>query len=83
MPPERRRQPRKNDFKTGSLFFHAAPQQVDCLVWNLSDFGALIEIPDEVEIPSHFRLIATSMNIDRSSMSIWRANRKIGVAYIF
>lgn len=82
MPDERRRQPRRNGFKTGSIFVGDRSNEVDCLVWNLSDFGALVEIETGTELPSHFRLIASSLLIDRECKIIWRDGRKIGVAFV-
>lgn len=83
MPDERRRQRRRNGFKTGSIFVSAELNEVDCLVWNLSDFGALLEVETGTELPSQFRLIAASLFIDRECKTIWRDGRKIGVAFVF
>jgi hypothetical protein len=83
MPEERRRQPRRNGFKTGSIFVDDSPEEVDCLVWNLSDFGALLEVETGTELPSKFRLIAAFLFIDRECKTIWRDGRKIGVAFVF
>ena len=82
MADERRRQPRRNGFKTGSILVSDNPGDVDCLVWNLSDFGALIEVEPGVTLPCEFRLVAVPLSIDRQCMTIWRDGRKIGVAFI-
>jgi hypothetical protein len=83
VPDERRQQPRRNGFKTGSIFAGDGANEVDCLVWNLSDFGALIEVEIATDLPSQFRLIATALFIDRECKTIWRDGRKIGVAFVF
>ena len=83
MPDERRRQPRRNGFKTGSIFAGDDAHEVDCLVWNLSDFGALVEVEAGTELPSQFRLMAAPLFIDRECKTIWRDGRKIGVAFVF
>lgn len=80
---ERRRQPRRNGFKTGSIFVGDSPDEVDCLVWNLSDFGALLEVETGMELPARFQLVAASFFIDRKCQTIWRDGRKIGVAFVF
>jgi hypothetical protein len=80
---ERRRQPRRNGFKTGSLLRHDDPQPTDCLVWDLSDFGALIEVEKSADVPANFRLVATTLFLDRECKTIWRDGRKIGVAFVF
>jgi hypothetical protein len=80
---ERRRQPRRNGFKTGSIFVDDDPNEVVCLVWNLSDFGALLEVDTGMELPSKFQLVASSLFIDRECKTIWRDGRKLGVAFVF
>lgn len=79
---EHRRQARRGGFQIGSLFFHEHPQQAECLVWNLSDLGAMIEVETSTIIPSYFRLIATSLGINRGCKVVWRDGRKIGLEYI-
>ncbi|MBP1183052.1 pilus assembly protein PilZ [Methylobacterium sp. PvR107] len=80
---ERRRQLRRNGFKTGSIFVGDTPDAVDCLVWNLSEFGALLEVETATELPSRFRLVSPSLFVDRNCQTIWRDGRKIGVAFVF
>jgi hypothetical protein len=86
MSDDRRRKPRRNGFKTGSIFFGRESEQdseeADCLVWNLSDFGALLEVETGRQIPERFRLIATSLFIERDCKMIWRDERRIGVAFV-
>lgn len=82
MSDERRRRPRKNGFKTGSIFVGDDPSEVDCLVWNLSELGVMLEVESETELPQEFRLVAASLLIDRRCTTIWRDGRKIGVAFV-
>ncbi|MCJ2088369.1 hypothetical protein MKK88_20610 [Methylobacterium sp. E-005] len=81
VPDERRRQLRRDGFKTGSIFVGNNPNEVDCLVWNLNELGALLEVETGSGLPSHFRLVAASLFIDRQCTTIWRDGRKIGVAF--
>lgn len=83
MPDDRRRQLRRDGFKTGSIFVGDDPNEVDCLVWNLSDFGALLEVQTSTELPNQFQLVSASLFIDRLCTTIWRDGRKIGVAFVF
>ncbi|AWN43129.1 pilus assembly protein PilZ [Methylobacterium durans] len=79
---ERRQAPRRNAFRLGSLFFHEEPHCLHCLIWNVSDFGALIEVEPHASPPRRFRVIATALNLDRNAMQTWRDGRKIGVAFV-
>ena len=78
---ERRKAARRNAFWLGRLFFHEAPRQLDCLVWDASRLGVLVEVEPAVDVPPRFRLVVTSQNIDRDCMAIWRDGRIVGVAF--
>ncbi|WP_132254274.1 pilus assembly protein PilZ [Methylobacterium segetis] len=79
---ERRKAPRRNAFKLGSIFFHEKPHRLDCLIWNLSDFGALIEVEPDTRPPIRFRMTVAALHLDCNAMQIWRDGRKIGVAFV-
>ncbi|WP_162560944.1 hypothetical protein [Methylobacterium durans] len=55
---------------------------MDCLIWNVSELGALIEVEPDAHPPDRFRVVATGLNLDRNSMQIWRDGRQIGVAFV-
>lgn len=82
MPDERRKQLRRNGFKTGSIFVGDGSEEVDCLIWNLSDFGAMVEVDNKIVLPTNFHLVAASLFIDRRCKMIWRDGRKLGVAFV-
>ena len=78
---ERRRRPRRNAFKLGSIIINEKLSPLDCLVWNANDHGAMIEVSPDVMLPETFRLIATSLFIDRACRVVWRNGRKVGVEF--
>ena len=81
MDTERRRQRRDDAFKTGTLFFAEGRQCADCLVWNLSMFGAMLEVEDETEISNSGRFICERLYADRAYRMIWRDGRKLGIEF--
>jgi hypothetical protein len=78
---ERRRKPRRNAFKLGSIIINEKSLPLDCLVWNANDHGAMIEVSPDVMLPETFRLIATSLFIDQNCSVVWRNERKVGVEF--
>lgn len=81
MDVERRRQPRRDALKTGTLFFAEGRQCADCLIWNLNMFGALIEVEPGAEINVTGRLSSDLLCVDRAYSMIWRDERKIGIEF--
>ncbi|WP_373622468.1 pilus assembly protein PilZ [Methylobacterium sp. OAE515] len=65
----------------GGIFFGERLPPLDCLVWNVCDHGALLEINPDVALPGTFRLIASSLHVDKACSVIWRNGRKVGVAF--
>jgi hypothetical protein len=81
MDIERRKHPRSDAFRTGTLFFAEGRQCLDCLLWNVGPGGALLEVEDSGEVASEGRLISEAMYLDREYRVIWRNGRKIGVDF--
>lgn len=54
---------------------------IDCIVKNLSDTGAGIEVTSPLYIPDHFTLSVPSDRLKRPCHIIWRKQRRIGVAF--
>ncbi|WP_132254692.1 pilus assembly protein PilZ [Methylobacterium segetis] len=79
---DRREVPRHNALKRGWLSFLEKPYSLECLIWNVSDFGALIEVEPSTCLPQRFRIVVTSLSLNRNAMQTWRDGRKIGVAFV-
>jgi hypothetical protein len=79
---ERRRSRRRDAFKMGGIFFSERLPPLDCLVWNVDDHGAMLEISPDAALPEVFRLIATSLFIDQGCNVVWRSGRKVGVEFV-
>ena len=72
--------PRHRVLKAGTISFgHAAG--LDCLVRNVSDHGACLEVESPVGIPDAFTLVIRADDLRRPCHVAWRAARRIGVRF--
>jgi hypothetical protein len=81
MDTERRRVRRRNALKTGTLFSAEGQHCLDCLIWDLSTLGAMIEVEPKAEVSETGRLISEPLTVDRKYRQIWRDGRIIGVEF--
>ncbi|HEY1474375.1 MAG TPA: PilZ domain-containing protein [Pseudolabrys sp.] len=76
---ENRRNRRQRILKAGKISFDHAG--FDCIVRNVSETGALLEIESPVGIPNNFILIISKDGVKRSCHVAWRSARRIGVHF--
>jgi hypothetical protein len=76
---ERRRQ-RLKTFKGGAIIYGLVPP-VDCIVRNLSDTGAAIQLVDPASTPDAFQLLIKPEMIKRTCNVVWRSETRIGVRF--
>lgn len=77
---EHRAGPRHRVLKAGTIAFDLAAG-IDCLVRNISDAGACLEIESPVGIPNRFTLHIKTEKVARSCHVVWRKARRIGVRF--
>jgi len=70
---------RRRVLKAGSIKFNGAG--IDCLVRNLSDTGAALEVTNQVGIPPIFDLVIAADHFTRSCHVIWRKEKRIGIVF--
>lgn len=78
---ERRATPRNRTYKGGSIIFGLAAG-VDCVIRNLSDTGASLEVESPVGIPDDFTLLIKPELLKRRCQIEWRSANRIGVQFI-
>ena len=78
---EKRRSPRLRTIKGGTIMFGSAAS-VDCIIRNMSDTGASLEVENPAGIPDEFTLLIRPEIIKRSCHVAWRRERRIGVRFI-
>ncbi len=70
---------RQNVIKVGTISFDGSG--IDCLVRNISDGGANLEVESQIGIPSSFDLVINVEHSNRHCHVVWRKARRIGVAF--
>lgn len=78
---ERRSTPRHRTLKGGSIIFGLAAG-IDCVIRNLSDQGAALEVDSPVGIPDDFTLLIRPETVKRNCHVEWRSANRIGVHFV-
>jgi hypothetical protein len=78
---EHRNSPRLRTLKGGSILFGTAAA-IDCIIRNMSDSGAALEVESPVGIPDDFTLLIKPEMIKRQCRVAWRSAKRIGVRFI-
>lgn len=81
MTDNRRLETRKNAFRFGSLQFDGLPSEVDCLVWDESEGGAMIEVSTPEPIPDRLTLTTGPHRRPRTCSVVRREGRRLGVVF--
>jgi len=71
--------PRRRILKTGSI--ESGGGVIDCIVRNLSETGAALEVVSPLFIPDRFTLIVPTDQLKRRCYIVWRKQKRIGVAF--
>ena len=89
MPPEsiyntlmdhhQRIAPRRRILKAGTI--ESGGGALDCIVRNLSETGAALEVVTPLFIPDRFTLFIPSDQFKRPCHIVWRKEKRIGVAF--
>ena len=71
--------PRRRILKTGSI--ESGGGVIDCIVRNLSETGAALEVVSPLFIPDRFTLIVPTDQLKRRCHIVWRKQKRISVAF--
>lgn len=82
MRSERRQSPRKDCLKIGTLVSRDDAVCWECLVWNVSQGGVMVELDPDSTVPSVSRLHLPALNIHRSCRRVWQQGRKAGLEFM-
>jgi hypothetical protein len=77
---ERRIAPRRKVLKAGTIAFGRS-SVIDCLIRNLSDKGASLEVESQIGIPETFTLVIPHDAIMRVAHVQWRSAKRIGIVF--
>lgn len=78
---ERRKLSRTRSLKTGKIIYNRNLFSVDCIVRNLSDIGASLEVTNSSGIPGTFDLHIPLDGFRRNCRVAWIKPKKIGVEF--
>jgi hypothetical protein len=78
---ENRRSARLRTYKGGSIMFGVAAA-IDCIIRNMSDIGAALEVDRPVGIPDEFTLLIKPEFVKRNCQVAWRSTDRIGVQFL-
>jgi diguanylate cyclase (GGDEF)-like protein len=78
---DRRGETRHRLLKEATIVFNDRRSAIACLVRNLSDSGACLEVASAAEAPNEFELSIKDETASRHCVSAWRAGNKIGVEF--
>ena len=77
---EKRAEPRHRVFKGATITFEGSG--VACTVRNMSAGGAAIDLDGPVALPQSFTLSISCDHFVRSCRTVWRSDRRIGLAFV-
>jgi hypothetical protein len=76
---EKRGANRYRVLKAGTIEFGGGA--INCMVRNMSHFGAALDAASPVGIPDHFTLVLVADGHHTPCHVVWRKQRRIGVAF--
>ncbi|GJE37760.1 pilus assembly protein PilZ [Methylobacterium persicinum] len=79
MSDDRRGTYRRNAFTFGAIEIPGG--KVDCLVWDVNDTGALIEVDTQVELPDEFRVSLAPEAEARAATLAWQRGKRAGIVF--
>jgi hypothetical protein len=77
---DHRRKPRLRTIKGGSILFGTAAA-IDCIIRNMSEIGAALEVERPTGVPDNFTLLIKPEIIKRDCRAVWRSAERIGVRF--
>jgi hypothetical protein len=81
MMSEQRNQSRQRVFKAGKIVVMQGASVFDCIVRNLSDDGACVDLGTTLGVPDSFVLNIEADRLSRPCHVVWRTERRIGVRF--
>lgn len=80
--PDKRRIHRRRMLKSGSIVINSGYSKFDCIVKNLNENGAMLNMTDATELPSQFELAIGEEGATRKVNVVWKHGSRIGLSFI-
>lgn len=81
MTGEQRLSGRTDCFSAGHIVVADTGRRLRCLVWNMSDTGALLEAGDDDAVPETFTLLTAIDQMSRRCRVVRRTGARFGVIF--
>ena len=78
---DKRRTPRLRTFKGGSIMY-GVMASIDCIIRNMTETGAALEVNNPSGIPDEFTLLIKPEFVKRNCRVIWRSATRVGVEFV-
>ncbi len=78
---ERRRVARQKSFLRGMIYFNNRRSAVDCLIRDISNFGARVIFSDSIQTPDILDLYIPQKEQTLRARVIWRHGTEVGVGF--
>jgi hypothetical protein len=78
---DQRLSPRRNVTIPATVVFDGGRRRVDCIIRNLSEGGAKLEVPSVGGLPNTFEVVVKGMRPHGCRVA-WRTLREVGVEFI-
>jgi len=76
---DKRKNRRRKTLKAGMIITHGRLSTINCLVRNVSDSGARIEVESAVLLPRQFELVFDGKSLGCNVA--WKSGRQLGVRF--
>jgi hypothetical protein len=76
---EMRAAQRNRVLKAGKIEFGSSV--INCMVRNITELGAMIDMTSPIGIPDHFTLALQTDGVRKYCRIVWRNDKRIGVAF--
>ncbi|MDN4983954.1 PilZ domain-containing protein [Bradyrhizobium arachidis] len=77
---EKRHVRRRRVFKAAIIEFPGGV--FSCVVRDLSDCGANLDVPSQIGIPYEFMLSIPTAQLHRPCRAVWRSDKRVGIAFV-
>ncbi|WP_375462714.1 PilZ domain-containing protein [uncultured Methylobacterium sp.] len=81
MSDNRRSAPRKDAFRVANLSADGRADALECLIWDVSETGAQVEVAADAVVPDRFTLRITAYEPPRRCRVVRRDGRRLGVHF--
>ena len=82
MQDDRRKHSRLRTLKAGKIIFNRRLNVIDCIIRNMSDGGACIQVDSPDWLPAKFELMVPLDGWKRACQLQWKSVDRVGVAYL-